>query len=94
MKRFGQYFGTLVAIVALWLGLELQRASLGSDSALVVKALHLSPLLAVLAAGLGCACKLAFDICTFNDYSAAEIPALGRDIAAAKADLHARGFTD
>ena len=92
MKRFEQYVGTLAAVVLIWLGLELQRASFSMP--ILVQALHLCPLLAVLVFGVACLCKLVFDISTFNDYSAGEIPALGRDIEEAKADLRARRFVD
>ena len=87
------YFGTLVGVFCIWLGLQLQREALFTEyPALAIRVLDAFPLLTVAVFGIACCARLALDLATFNNFPQ-EISKLERDIAGAREDLRQRGFT-
>jgi len=92
MKRAQVYFGSLVGVLCIWLGLQLQRAALVAEySPLAIRVLDAFPLLAVGVFGILCCARLGLDLATFNNYPQ-EIPKLEKDIVAARTDLQQRGY--
>jgi hypothetical protein len=94
MKRSQVYFGTMVGVLCIWLGLQLQREALSAEyPAVAIRVLDAFPLLAVAVFGIACCVRLGLDLATFNNYPQ-EISKLERDIAGARKDLLQRGFTE
>ena len=82
MKRLTLYSGTLTGVVVVWIGLELSRSAF--ESYIKMEFLHMAPLLVIALFLVACSSKLALDVFKFKDYSVEGIPALEKDIIAAK----------
>ena len=92
VKRVTVYASCLVLLVSVWVGLLglMERNVIDKDT--WGRMVYVLPWFALVTLGCYCLGKLGIDLLTFNDCPH-EISLLEADIAAAEADLKARGFT-